>query len=100
MKNKFWKNKFIIFVCAVIIASFVLCSCKGNENGRKGSPSSTPVPVYSLIPTDVITAGNLKSIVTYEPVCENIKTSENEKTVLYRSEPIGLGDPGEVNVFQ
>lgn len=94
-------KKVILLLCAAISIS-VCCSCKDQGNNDVGSKISQPttVPIYSLMPADILTSDNLNSIITYSPVCDTLKSEESEKSILYRSEPIGAGDTVMVEVYQ
>lgn len=92
------KSKFILPVCA-LAAAFVFCSCSKEGGANKPAPTASPVPIYSLMPADILTADNLSSIITYTPVCDNLSDTPTEKAILYRSEPMGK-DPVKIEVMQ
>ena len=92
-------KKLIVMISSLLI-TIGLCSC-GGGGGIFAKPTPTPIPV--LDPTAILTAYNVYAGINYEyvPVVDGeIKTEGNTRSVVYVSNPKGIGDSVEIKITQ
>ncbi len=91
--------KKLLLAVSTLLMLLGLCSCGG---GVFSTPTPTPVP--EIDPTALITAEDVYTATNYAyaPVLDgNTYTRDgNTATALYRSEPIGQGDPVIIEITQ
>lgn len=91
------KGRFKLLICAAAVVC-MLASCS-KEGGIRPTASPEASKIYSLNPSDVLTADNLSLLVTYPLICNVISDTPESKTLLCQSDPIG-NDPIRIDVEQ
>lgn len=93
--------KKLLLIFSALLMTICLCSC-GKGGGLFASP--TPAPVTEINPIEIITPEDVYAAVNYAyaPVLDGDTyiRDGNKATALYRSEPIGQGDPVIVEITQ
>lgn len=89
------KGRFLICAAAVVC---MLASCS-KEGGIRPTATPKAAEIYSLNPSDVLTADNLSMLVTYPLICNVISDTPESKTLLCQSDPAG-NDPIRIDVEQ
>lgn len=93
--------KKLLLIFLALLMTICLCSC-GKGGGLFASP--TPAPVTEINPIEIITPEDVYAAVNYAyaPVLDGDTyiRDGNKATALYRSEPIGQGDPVIVEITQ
>lgn len=92
--------KKLLLVLASLFVTIGLCAC-GSGNGLFVAPTPTPIP--ELDPTAILSADNVYEGINYEyvPVIDgSVVTNGNSKSVVYVSNPKGLGDSVTVKITQ
>ena len=78
-----FNRKKVLITIAASAAAIVFSSCSGG-----GLSSPTPVPTF--VPTELVTAQDLASITGYPLVADgDVKTEGNTHTITYKSDPVG-----------
>ena len=91
-------RKTFLFITGAILAVICLCAC--NNNGGIGGVSATPTPIPQISPEEVLPIESAVSAVGYELVSDGETEKDGERSVLYRTEPIGKNDVVKVTVRQ
>lgn len=92
--------KKLLLVLASLFVTIGLCAC-GSGNGLFAAPTPTPIP--ELDPTAILSTDNVYEGINYEyvPVIDgSVVTNGNSKSVVYVSNPKGLGDSVTVKITQ
>lgn len=93
--------KKLLLVVSTLLIVIGLCSC-GEGGGLFASPTPTPIP--EINPLDLVSAEDVYAAVNYAyaPVLEGdtFTRDGNKATAIFRSEPIGQGDPVIITVTQ
>lgn len=88
---------FRLLICAQAVVC-MMTSCS-KEGGIKPAATPEAAKIYSLNPSEVLTADNLSLLVTYPLICSTILDTPESKTLLCQSEPIG-NDPIRIDIEQ
>ena len=94
------KKLFLVIVS--LAATICLCACGKGGGGLFAKPTPTPIPEVN--PIDVLTVEDVYAAINYAyaPVLDGnaVIREGNKAKAIYRSEPIGQGDPVTVEITQ